>query len=181
VYTDTGTTTAWLAAATTTAWTTTSTSTSVTGNWWTWADWHRHRSATRQAVVQAEALRRLREPYASTPQDAGRLGAERQARRALRASADAKAEALLLRHLDAAQQQTYRHYGWFEIDVGGRVYRLEQGFAGNVTRRDPVTKRAVRRYCAHIDIALPMQDNLMSQLLAITHDEQGFLRVANVS
>lgn len=133
--------------------------------------------ATAEDLAAAERLRTRPHRLAPT-QDAPQVLA---ARRTARESAEAKAEALLLRHLTPEQQQTYRHYGWFEVDVGGRIYRIENGYAGNITRRDPVTRRRVRRYCAHIAPSLPMQDNLLAQLFALTNNEEDFLRVANSS
>jgi hypothetical protein len=128
--------------------------------------------ATREEIAAAERLRTQRQQAQDGPA---------QARRRLRESAEAKAEALLLRHLDAVQRQQYRQWSWFEVVVSGHVYRIERGYAGNVTVRDPLTRRAQRRYCIHGPVELPVPDQMLSQLLLVRNNEQEFLRIANVS
>jgi len=93
----------------------------------------------------------------------------------------AKAEALLLRHLDDTQRAQYAAHGWFEVQVETRCYRIRQGISGNVSLRDPQTREPTRIYCIHPRLSVPTPDVMLAQLLTLRYDEARFLRIANAS
>lgn len=103
-------------------------------------------------------------------------------RREEEAAAKAKAEQLLLEHLDENQKEEYRNVRAFKVVSadGQRVYKIREGWAGNVDLVSPEGK-VLKRYCIHPDIACPVQDNMLAQKLLLETDEQAFIRIANAS
>ena len=108
---------------------------------------------------------------------------QRQARAASRTAAIARADALLASMLSGPQLDAWRLYGHFEvIGSAGTVYRLHRGVSGNVEWLRP-DGHPGGRLCAHPEMRqgwLPVEDVLVSQLLALMTDEVGFVRTANV-
>ena len=83
--------------------------------------------------------------------------------------------------LSAEQRTELAQRGYFHV-VGsrGRRYRIRaQGIDGNVewVDNDGVV---LGRLCAHPNGSLPMADYWLAQMLTLRHDEDAFLRVANV-
>lgn len=106
--------------------------------------------------------------------------AEAEKRRLELEAANAKAHALLLRHLTEEQQAQYaanRHFDatssagrTFRISANGSVYLIEDG-------------RSTISYCIHVDSRhrVPQEDNMLAQMLLLQHDEPEFLRIAHAS
>lgn len=95
----------------------------------------------------------------------------------LRAARD-RANALLEKHLDERQKKDWKEKGWFIVDAkSGKKYRIDRGTHGNVKLLDE-TGRVVRGYCAQPN-DVPEGDANLAQKLALEHDEEAFLRVAN--
>ena len=112
-----------------------------------------------------------------------RLQAEREERTRSRTAAIARGEELLLSMLDENQREAYRQDDMFAV-IGscGAVYRIHRGVAGNIEWIKPDGTRG-GLLCAHPtmhDGWLPTPDVMLAQMLALIHDEPGFLRVANV-
>lgn len=94
-----------------------------------------------------------------------------------------RAATLLEQHLTRAQRQELAQYGRFTVIARGsqRVYRVHRGRAGNVQLLDAQGRPVMgRTYCCHPAAAVPDEDTMLSQKLMIEHDEQEFLRLANV-
>ncbi len=103
------------------------------------------------------------------------------ARAAERQNASQRARTLLLCLLDDRQQNEFERDRAFTIRAeSGQRYRLRWGHTANieVLHRNRVT----RRLCAHPHNVheLPIEDTLAAQLLHLRHNEQEFLRGANV-
>lgn len=103
------------------------------------------------------------------------------ARASPRLSPRERAQQLLESRLSAEQRTELAQHGYFHV-VGsrGRRYRIRaQGVNGNVewVDNDGVV---LGRLCAHPSGSLPHADYWLAQMLALQHDEDAFLRVANV-
>lgn len=110
--------------------------------------------------------------------------ARNRERETARTSAESKAERLLMSFLNADQQAQYRQDKSFDVmGSAGNVYRIRRGSAGNVDWIRP-DGSVGGRFCAHPDMytegVLPLPDVAVAQMLALTTDERGFLRIANV-
>ena len=111
---------------------------------------------------------------------------EREKRRAVQeaqqAAAKLKAEKLLFTILSPTQVKQYTDDGYFEINVGGRIYRLHANSRSmNVVLMEQGKPKI--KFCAHPWQAadLPIPDVLVSQLMMLRTDEAQFLKTANRS
>ena len=115
-----------------------------------------------------------------------RLVAEDQ-RRIARAHATDRANATLREFLTSDQWTSFERDRAFQV-VGsaGGLYRIRYGTAGNVEWWEPGSPSEVAGVlCAHPDMWdgvdwLPTPDVMLAQMLALTTDEPGFVRTANV-
>lgn len=87
-----------------------------------------------------------------------------------------RARELLCRSLTPAQRQSLDEHGFFDLNVGGRHYRIRQGTHGNV--RLIQDEREVTSYCIQPD-GVPAEDAMLAQKLLLETDEPSFLRIAN--
>ncbi len=87
-----------------------------------------------------------------------------------------RAKALLYSALTRDQQRSLEERKFFELNVGGKTYRIHQGTHGNV--RLVQGGRETTSYCAQPD-NVPTEDAMLAQKLMLETDEQAFLRVAN--
>lgn len=169
-------------------WNDTATTSWVTTNQTIWTSWNTSASAVTIPIYAREAI--VRPPPETAEQRAARY--EREARaarereelnrrlRAEREAADRRAEALLRAHLTPEQQRQLVEKDWFLIDTAsGKKYRINRGRSANVDVLDENGK-VVRSLCAHPRENVPDADTMLSQLLMLTHEEQDFLRMANV-
>lgn len=158
--------------------------TSTTGTldncWVTWVDEHGY---TRRAVVnQNYNYNSYNAP--ATPPETEEQRAERQRRYAAqdeaRKLADETAEQLLHSLLTDQQIADLRAHGHFFVkgSKSGKTYQIKKGYAGNVFLQEEGRRR---KYCAHGRDSLPTFDHMVMQMLALEHDEDRFLQVANVS
>lgn len=86
--------------------------------------------------------------------------------------AEARAAALLERHLSPAQFESWRRHRRFQVLApSGRGYTVEAGRVANVTRDDGL------RLCA-VAPGVPLGDHLLAQKLMIESDEAAFLGAA---
>lgn len=93
------------------------------------------------------------------------------------AEASKKARRLLYEHLSPPQRKCLRERKFFDVPVGGKVYRIRQGTHGNVRLLDARGHEQVS-YCAQPD-GVPDEDAMLAQKLMLETDERAFLRVAN--
>jgi hypothetical protein len=93
--------------------------------------------------------------------------------------AEIKAETLLLKYLTRQQRKDYLEKKYFDIRVGPRTYRLKKFINGNVELLDK-SGNPVIRYCCHPANDVPFGDVLMSQMMMLKYNEDGFLKLANV-
>lgn len=120
----------------------------------------------RQEAVYAEEMRQAHE--------------RQQLQAAILAEAEMRALALLKRQLNKEQHEEFVRNRCFTVisHDGQRKYRVNKGWSHNVERIDDGGKR-MHSLCAHPSERVPEYDNMLAQLLLLTHDEPAFLRVAN--
>ena len=100
--------------------------------------------------------------------------------RAARSAAEKRAEQLMFSILKPEQVRQYRDHGYFETEIDDRVYSIhKRGHSQNVEL--VVKGKVIAKYCAHPENAYqtPVQDTMISQLLALHHNEALFLKTAN--
>ena len=132
--------------------------------------------------VQAEEARKKRE-------------AKLEEQRRRRAAAKKKSFALLRKFLTRAQWQQLENHGFFQMigESGARYEIHDHGNMGNViavdfkklVRENRVPERILhgkhrQALCAHPEKNLPQGDVMLSQMLALQHNEQEFLKKANL-
>ena len=101
-------------------------------------------------------------------------------RRAEREAADRRAEVLLHAHLDREQQQQLAERDWFlHVSKSGKRYRINRGRSANIDVLD-ANGKVVHSLCAHPRLDVPDADTMLAQALMLKHDEDEFLRMANV-
>lgn len=87
-----------------------------------------------------------------------------------------RARALLTRNLNAEQRDSLERNGYFDLNIGGKHYRIRQGTHGNV--RLVVGDREVTSFCIQPN-DVPAEDAMLAQKLLLETDEASFLRIAN--
>lgn len=97
-----------------------------------------------------------------------------------REAAETRAETFLLSFLSEEQRASYRDNQRFEVvgSVGGR-YRIRQGMVGNIDWLDENGQFGGSLCCHPSGGYLPRADIMLAQMLALTTDEVGFVRLAN--
>ena len=98
-------------------------------------------------------------------------------------SAEAKARALLLSFLDFDQKEKFeKDRSFVMVGKSGRRFRINWGRVGNIELLRAEGEVWQERYCVHpIDGALPTPDVMLGQMLALAHDDEATLRIANLS
>jgi len=162
-----------------TAWTSTGAATVASGVWSIWSD------AVDQYVYYAPPPA----PPQLTPEEQDRVNGVRAEAQRKCAEADrvrveaekaahARAEQLLLQHLDKGQARSYRKRKKFRVLGGdGASFELAEGWSGNV--REFRDKKPVARFCIHPAVRVPIPDLMLSQLLMLQTDVAAFRRIAN--
>lgn len=129
-----------------------------------------YRPAPSITPAQAENYKRLAEENAKR--------AEEEKRK--RIAAEKRAERLLKKLLTSEQLRDYQRKGHFHvIGKSGQRYRIRKNsYAGNI---DVIgaNGRAEKVICCHPD-GVPLHDGLITQKLALEHNEAEFLKVANI-
>lgn len=113
----------------------------------------------------------------ATPEQQAIWAAEELARNIKTESASKRAEELLLAVLPAKQKQQYLEKGYFDTEIGDKIYRINKGWSGNVKLIEK--KKEVASFCIHPVEFLPHQDNMLAQYLMLRTDEGKFLAKAN--
>jgi hypothetical protein len=103
--------------------------------------------------------------------------AEREAKRQ---AAKAKAEQLLVEHLTEEQEQAWKeNRAIFVTAKSGRRFKIREGRAGTIEEINAEGK-AIRSFCVHVEPHnVPDADNVLAQKLALEHNEEALLRMAN--
>jgi hypothetical protein len=110
-----------------------------------------------------------------------RVQARADAAAAERRAAIERARALLHAMLSVQQREQLQREQFFEV-IGHhsqKRYRVRQGSHGNVRLLDKAG-REVTSYCAQPH-GVPTEDSMLAQKLALEHEEQAFLKVANAT
>lgn len=111
------------------------------------------------------------EELARQRDDVARVQAEEKA-------ANERAAELLLTYLDDDQKRTWRENNVIDlVSEGKKRYRIKRGVSHNVTELNEHGKEVVS-YCAHPD-GVPVDDVVLTQILALKYAEDHFLKVAN--
>lgn len=160
---------------------------------WTWQQWNNQVVTTTnwtagsaggngytQALREAAQRQILPTPAEIAVAEAAMQRAREQAAEASRKAKEVndRAEELLLRHLNKDQQAEYKKDSVVHVCVkSGRRYRLQ---SGSVTVVDKAGKR-VESMCCHVphSYALPTPDQVLAQMLWLTHHEDEFRRTAH--
>jgi hypothetical protein len=158
--------------------TATITSTSTTQTWTAWNGTH--------FIVNAPQRARTKEEQRLWDEEQAERQRQAEERQRKQREAEQRAEELLCGNLTPDQLAEYRRSKFFVVrgNKTGKKYKVncDRGFTGNVHELDE--KGAVaRRLCAHIrgDMLAPKGDHFLAQKLALQHDEESFLQVANFS
>lgn len=114
-----------------------------------------------------------------SPEERARHEEAERRREEERKKAEATAEVLLLRHLNPEQREEYRQHKYFHVEVAGRRYRIDKGWAGNVKLIEG--GKVAESLCIHPIERIPDQDNMLGQKLLLEWDEEEFRRTANIS
>lgn len=103
-----------------------------------------------------------------------------------RQEAKKRAHKLLVENLTAKQRKQFEENDFFDLDVEDskgamRRYRINRGTSGNIHLMDK-SGRTMRRYCAHPfnSYSIPVEDVMLAQKLMIEHEEEKFVKLANV-
>ena len=148
-------------------WNTASTAITIDASRVVWGEW------VQSAYVDAlgrPLRRRVQRAEAARADDEAAQESRRRAE-----TARERAEELLDSCLNAEQRDQLFALGRFCVTApSGRVYWIEQGYAGNVYSDG-------LRFCIHMDARLPAADHMLAQMLMIQTDEEAFLKTANAS
>lgn len=168
--------------------TTTSYNTQVWNNWeyqqqiqQVSRDWNYVRSRLPR-VSEEERTRRDAERFAEQQNRWQEQAVAEQKRRQERVDAELRAHQTLLELLDEKQRKELVETGSFTVcSRSGKKYRIgTHTVAGNVALLDK-KGHATRRYCCHLYGGEPKSDHHIAQMMALMHDEEMFLRLANVA
>jgi hypothetical protein len=177
----------WSATSTSVTWTT-------NANASVWNGWITSNATTTggnlylNVAVPTEPSEEQRERWRAEEQE--RLERYRERAQAAEAAAE-RARETLRELLSAEQWEQYEREQLFElVTQSGRRYRIKRGVSGNVKLIEQGVE--VESLCAHppttvvgddgrVAGALPTEDVLIAQVLALGADEDGFRRVANIS
>lgn len=146
--------------------------------WQTWVAIHNAAVAANNAAVfvrpQVETPEQIRARVAAAEQRA----VARRAEDLARTKAQEKAHKLLIEHLTPRQEETLRMHGYFDVEIGDRVYRIRKGGHGGWVERMQGQK-ATDGYCIYVTGECPPEDHMLAQKLMLEANEQEFLRIAN--
>lgn len=108
-----------------------------------------------------------------------RAALQRRREAVRRSTAEIKAEELLRSCLSRSQDEELTKFGWFDVPVKDKTYRVKRGIAGNVFLLGD-DGREVERFCIHPS-GVPAGDAMLAQKLLLETDERKFRQVANIT
>lgn len=132
---------------------------------------------------EEEIRRQLEATLARQREREARRFAAEEKRKAEIAEARQRGMALLLEWMSEKQREQFeKHKTFLVVGQSGKIYEIREGTSGNVIELDE-NGNPVARYCAHPDntVELPREDVWLAQKLALEHNEEAFLKVANRS
>jgi hypothetical protein len=88
-----------------------------------------------------------------------------------------RARRLLTSNLTKEQHESLEKFGFFEVVVEGKTYRIRQGTHGNVRLLGADGKES-KSFCIQPN-GVPDEDAMLAQKLMLETDEASFLRIAN--
>jgi hypothetical protein len=148
-----------------------------------WPTWNRVQTIRPRLETPVEAERRAQVTAQLVAQQRGeeerwkKVQAEEAAKRKI---AEDRAKVLLMECLSDPQRETLEKHGWFDVKIpDGRMFRIHKGYQHNVRRLDGGKER--EDYCAHIDLKIPVYDNMLAQKLTLQHNPEEFFKLANVA
>lgn len=110
-----------------------------------------------------------------------------------RLAAEKRAGLLLVSMLNERQRRQFAHHQWFDcVGSRGTRYRIEYGRINNVSWRRPSGRLGGRMCAAPEEVPewdpytaphpgrMPIEDQMLGQLLTLVADEFAYLRVANL-
>jgi hypothetical protein len=149
------------------SWNTTATSSSYYNNTWeSWSYAYLNPSIYRPPRVETDAEVQARQVATAS-------------RREERKVAEARAEALLLQHLDDHQRKEWESKAEFHVkSQHGRRYCIKRGVQHNIFEVDNSGRKLVE-LCGHVADDVPVADNVLAQKLALEFTEDSFLRTCN--
>lgn len=184
------TTTAYYAINTWDQWATTGTTTTAINTWdqWdttttgiVWAKWSTATTPTTQTVGWQEAVEETEEQRRAREEQQRAWNRQQEENQRRQVEAQARAEKILFENLSDIQRADYkRHRHFFCEGRSGRRFRIRTGTVANVDVIDR-DGRITHRICAAAGGhgAIPDADNMLAQMLHLTHDDEGFERMGN--
>jgi hypothetical protein len=186
--------------ATWTTWNTTSSATIIDPTWYTWTSdgtstsssgalnitgstWTAWIGAGNYGSVVSDGYHPTPEQQATWEREQAKLQANADKAQAERVEAVMKAKALLASMLDEQQRQQLERDRFFDfVSQTGKKMRMKSfSCSRNVDELGEDGKR-IKTFCAHPgQYDLPVEDHMVAQLLALQHNEEAFMRVANMS
>ncbi|MHC4237263.1 MAG: hypothetical protein ACYSSM_03255 [Planctomycetota bacterium] len=149
----------------------------------------------RQAETSEQRIAREEREIKAAAEREKRMVAQRKAEAEKRLFAETskeRARHLLSSMLSPEQREEFQEDDCFHLKVidgksgEERVYRIDQGFQGNVKLLGP-DGRPIKSYCIHAKTTddegrrLPNEDHMLAQKLLLQTDEESFLKIANMS
>lgn len=169
-------------------------STCVTTSYTVWSYWVQERDG---CVREVREVREVRQAVRSSaiPYDREPTTEEKEAQRKRdeeyrekcrkeneeRLIAEEKAKKLLLENIDEENRKRYEKDKLIIVTAkkSNRVYQIKHGRSGNVVQLDAKNK-PIKRFCMHPIAMVPDADTVLAQKLMLEHNEDEFLRLANV-
>lgn len=90
-----------------------------------------------------------------------------------------RAEELMLMMIEETQKKQYLEFGFFDVEIREKTYRIKTGTSGNVKLLDEKRVKEIASYCIHPQEYIPDHDTMLAQLLMLKTDEERFLKTAN--
>ena len=156
-----------------------STATTTAGSATTWMRWMSDGTTSGNYVVTQPA-QLSKEQLAVVKQQQAEFNKAQAELQAKQKHAKAKAEQLLVEHLTEEQEKAWKeNRAIFVTAKSGRRFKIREGRAGNIEEINADGK-AIRSFCVHVEpYNVPDADNVLAQKLALEHNEEALLRVAN--
>jgi len=158
---------------------TVTTTATTAGSATTWMQWMSD-GTTSGTYVVTQPAQLSKEQLAVVKQQQAEFNKAQAELQAKQKHAKAKAEQLLVEHLTEEQEKAWKeNRAIFVTAKSGRRFKIREGRAGNIEEINAEGK-AIRSFCVHVEpYNVPDADNVLAQKLALEHNEEALLRVAN--
>jgi len=164
-------------------WANSTAATTTAGSSAIWRTWASDVTTSGSYVMQTQPYRApvlTPEQIAAAEQRHAELVKAQAEHQAKQKAVKEKAERLLCEHLTEEQEQAWKeNRAIFVTAKSGRRFKIKEGRAGNIEEINTEGK-AIRSFCVHVEPHnVPDADNVLAQKLALEHNEEALLRVAN--